>query len=115
MRQIQYNHERHYDKNGMKARGGKTTVMEKITFEEFQKADVDDVFVLHVGVAICSDEDNYCKKTGRDLAKSRMTPMHLLVTSKGETWIRLYSAEVDTHFILMKSSVTNDINFVDVI
>lgn len=118
MRQIQYVHERHFDSKGLKAKGGRTVVSEKITKTEFE-AVVPSLntpgFILKVGFAECSKKDNYCKKTGRDLAKSRMKVYHMFVTCKSEKELQLYNSELDITLFMKVSDFTDDVNFVNVV
>lgn len=62
-------------------KGGETIALEVIEPWFFDTLTVNDFFEKRVGTARCSDEDNYCKKTGRELALSRMKPRRLLVKS----------------------------------
>lgn len=77
---IIYCHNRNYDVDEdtylyrlkVDPRGGSTVAMEAIQSWYLDTAQVGDFIERRVGIARCSLEDNYCKKTGRDLAKSRM-------------------------------------------
>lgn len=65
-------------------RGGKTIAMEDIEPWLLNQLTVGDFFTRRVGVARCSDEENYNKKTGRELAESRMKPVVLTVLAKND-------------------------------
>lgn len=119
MRNIQFCHERFYNSDGsFKAKGGRTVVMEKITYQEFLDAVPslkEPQFLLKVGVAECSKKDNYSRREGRKLTLERRTLRHLFVTAKSETEIQLYSGELGITFIIHKSKVTDDMNLVDIV
>jgi hypothetical protein len=57
------------------SRGGETVAMQALEPWFIESLTPGDFFTKQVGFAVCSDEDNYCKKTGRELAKSRMKNM----------------------------------------
>jgi hypothetical protein len=119
-RAIQFLHDRAYDEHGdiLYPKGGNTIVMEKITFEEFEAATPcleEPEFRLRVGIARCSKKENYNKKVGRELAKSRMKHYNLFVTCKSNNYIQLYNGDLDVTFILGRNDKTYDINFIDVL
>lgn len=77
---IQFVHNRKYENGLIKsAKGGTTIAMEPIQAWFFDTLQIGDFFEKKVGIARCSLEDNYCKKTGRDLAVSRLKPTRLTV------------------------------------
>jgi hypothetical protein len=59
----------------LSAKGGKTIAMESIPLWFAKDLKTGDFFTKSVGKARCSDEENYNKKTGRELSQSRMKPM----------------------------------------
>lgn len=60
------------DKYNLSSRGGETIAMEELQPWFVKSLAIGDFFEKKIGEAKCSKEDNYCKKTGRELAKSRM-------------------------------------------
>lgn len=60
-------------------KGGATVAMEAIPSWLLSTLKEGDTIVRKVGIARCSDEDNYCRKTGRELAESRMKQTVLTV------------------------------------
>lgn len=62
-------------------RGGSTVAMEAIPSWLLDTIQQGDTIVRKVGIARCSDEDNYCKKTGRELAFSRLKQKTLTVVN----------------------------------
>jgi hypothetical protein len=60
-------------------KGGETIAMEAIEPWHLDQFEVGNFFTKKVGVARCSDEDNYNKKVGRELALSRMKDTVLTV------------------------------------
>lgn len=60
-------------------RGGQTIAIESLKQWVVKTLVVGDFFTRQIGKARCSDEDNYNKKTGRELAKSRMRAVILTV------------------------------------
>jgi hypothetical protein len=88
--------------------GGSTVAMEPVQswlLDTFQQGDS---IQRKVGIARCSIDDNYCKKTGRELAESRMKTTTLtvinIVKHEGRTTVFLEDAN-DNLFELQK---TND-------
>jgi len=66
-------HLKHYrteDRHGLAPHGGLTALT------EFTEDGV------QVGVAICSEKDNYCKKTGRELATTRFKNKKTVISNK---------------------------------
>lgn len=95
---ICYYHKRHYEDNYYPCpggvtygstpapTGGETIAMEEIQPWFFETLEQGNSFEKKVGKARCSDEDNYCKKTGREYAASRLktTKLHVIgVHGKG--------------------------------
>ena len=88
---IQFNHKRKeeaylpegsYTFDGrLASRGGQTIALEVPPPWFIETLQSLDFFTKSVGKARCSDEENYNKKTGRELAKSRMKPTVLTVLS----------------------------------
>lgn len=62
-------------------RGGSTVAMEAIQSWLLENLQMGDTIVRKIGIAKCSDEDNYCKKTGREIAKSRLKQTTLTVVN----------------------------------
>ena len=60
-------------------KGGETVALEVPEPWVLEALTVGDFFTKQIGKAKCSTEDNYNKKTGRDLARSRMKPTVLTV------------------------------------
>jgi hypothetical protein len=74
---IVYSHNREYKEHAtygvsVSPRGGSTVAMESIQSWLLTQLQQGDTIVRKVGIARCSEDDNYCKKTGRELALSRM-------------------------------------------
>ena len=88
---IQYCHSRKYvpefDLETLKcemilsATGGETIAMQEIQAWFAEQLQPGDFFTKSIGTARCSDDENYNKKTGRDIAKSRMKATTLTVIS----------------------------------
>lgn len=69
---IKFAHIRDFDSYGIHCvTGGKTIA--------YTKKEIDGKTRVEYGVAFCSKEDNFCKKTGREYAMNRLTnePMFL--------------------------------------
>lgn len=60
-------------------RGGETIASEQLDTKLFKKLDIGDSVTLKLGVAICSTDDNYCRKTGREIALTRLVEKELKV------------------------------------
>lgn len=75
---IQYNHRRKfteappYFQSKVSPQGGETIALEVPAAWFLNYIQPGDFFEKKVGTARCSDDDNYNKKTGRELATSRM-------------------------------------------
>lgn len=65
----------------LEARGGETIAMQEVQVWFAQQLKPGDFFTKSVGKARCSDDENYNKKTGRDIATSRMKAVTLTVIS----------------------------------
>jgi hypothetical protein len=65
----------------LSARGGVTVAMQEIQPWLIETLKPGDFFTKSVGVARCSDKENYNKKTGREIAQSRMKLTVLTVVS----------------------------------
>lgn len=63
----------------LSARVGMTVAMEEVQAWFFETLEPGTFFEKRVGFARCSDEDNYCKKTGREFALSRLKATRLTV------------------------------------
>ena len=86
MSEVVYNHLRKFHKNGrVNARGGTTLAIEPLQGWHVKTLEVGTFFEKLVGKARCSEDDNYCKKIGRDLAQSRMKPTKLTVLDVKES------------------------------
>ena len=62
-------------------KGGSTVAMEPIQSWLLDTVAQGDSIQRKIGIARCSEDDNYCKKTGRELAKSRMKTKTLVVVN----------------------------------
>lgn len=65
----------------LSARGGTTVAMESIPSWILDMICQGDSIVRKVGIARCSDDDNYCKKRGREIAESRLKQTSLTVVN----------------------------------
>lgn len=83
---IQYCHKRNYNAkcypydDELNPKGGETIALEVPEPELLVELQPGEFFEKQVGRAKCSLSDNYCKKTGRELAHSRMKPTRLTCT-----------------------------------
>ena len=64
------------------AKGGITVAMEAIQSWLLDTLEMGNTIERKIGIARCSDEDNYCKKTGRQIAQSRLKSKTLKVVNK---------------------------------
>lgn len=83
---IHYFHNRKYDKTDkwcyrVSPRGGQTIALEVVEPWLFQQLKLGDTLEKRIGKAVCSTDDNYNKKMGRDLAVSRLKLTKLEVTA----------------------------------
>jgi hypothetical protein len=76
---IQYNHKRKNTNefSPVDPKGGETIALEVPATWFLETLQPGDFFEKKVGKARCSDDDNYNKKTGRELATSRMKTVRL--------------------------------------
>lgn len=83
---IQYNHQRLNNSTytGVDSRGGQTIAFEVPQAWFLKTLQPGDFFEKKVGKARCSNDDNYNKKIGRELASSRMKSTKLICTSNIE-------------------------------
>jgi hypothetical protein len=63
------------------SRGGTTVAMEAIQSWLLDQLVQGSTIVRKVGIARCSKDDNYCKKTGREIARSRLKQKTLKVVN----------------------------------
>jgi hypothetical protein len=121
---IQYNHVRKtQDKysnlslDEVAPRGGETIALEVPQNWLIEQLHKGDTITKLVGKARCSNSENYNKKTGRELATSRMKPTYLTVEyiiegPKG--FILSLSDKTGNQYILEKSNVEGaNVRFVD--
>lgn len=88
-------------------RGGSTVAMEAIQSWLLDNLQQGDTIVRKVGIAMCSDEDNYCRKTGREIAQSRLKQTTLTVVNLvkfGEFVIVFFEDEIGNLFEVKKTS-----------
>lgn len=91
----------------LNSRGGSTVAMEAIPSWLLDTLAQGDSIVRKVGIARCSDEDNYCRKTGRELAQSRMKTTSLTVINLVKTddaTIVFFEDEAGNLFEIKKSA-----------
>ncbi len=94
---VQYYHKRIYTgtKIGyINSKGGETFAVEEIQAWLVHSLQVGETIEKSVGRARCSDEDNYCKSIGRELARGRMKKKKLMVTG-------IYNNEKETIICLI--------------
>lgn len=65
----------------LNAKGGSTVAMEAIPSWLLDQLKMGSTIEKKVGIARCSDDDNYCKKTGREIAQSRLKSTLLKVVN----------------------------------
>lgn len=87
-------------------RGGVTVAMEVIQSSLLPYLGQGDTIVRKLGLAKCSDEDNYCKKTGRELAFSRLKETTLTVVNivKLLAFVIVFFEDEDGNLYEVKSS-----------
>jgi len=102
---ITYHHER------IGPKGGTTVAMEEIPVDMFRELETGTVLEAQVGLAKCSLKDNYNKKIGRAIAKSRLTNVEFIViaTSIWESEHGVQNKEVilkheNNYFLLQHTS-----------
>lgn len=111
-----YCHNRMYEENQDKTfghylevspRGGSTVSMESIQSWLLDTIQQGDSIVRKVGIARCSEDDNYCKKTGREIAQSRLKQTMLTVVNIvkiGPSVTVFFEDENDNLFEVKKST-----------
>ncbi len=123
---IQYNHKRNlevflghdgYTLDGrVSPTGGETIALEipEVWFLEALKPG--EFFDRRVGKARCSDDDNYIKKAGRELAESRMKPRRLTCIGnqqfKTERLVVLQDAQENLYTLRVRENCKNA-HFID--
>lgn len=112
MRKLQFNHERHYSKSGLLPKGGCTVALEVPTTEEFDAFYDMQRVKITVGVAVCSLKDHYNKKTGRDLAISRLTEITAVVGKDSHDNVHLLT---ENFTIILKKMPMGSIRFIEVV
>lgn len=88
-------------------RGGSTVAMESIQSWLLDQLQQGDTIVRKVGIARCSEDDNYCKKTGREIAESRLKQTTLTVVNivrLGELVVVFFEDENGNLFEVKKST-----------
>ena len=94
---IQFKHERKYNKIGeLTSKGGETIAFDSIQPWFFDTLEEGIFFERLVGKARCSNEENFSRKIGRDLARSRMKNTKLTVLKVERTG--------GTHFAVLSDS-----------
>lgn len=110
-----YCHNRNYEENQDKTfghylevspRGGSTVAMESIPSWLLDTIQQGDSIVRKVGIARCSEDDNYCKKTGREIAQSRLKQKTLTVVNivKIGTFVTVFFEDEDGNLFEVKKS-----------
>lgn len=87
-------------------RGGSTVAMESIPTWLLDQLSQGDTIVRKIGIARCSKDDNYNKKTGRELAFSRLKTKMLTVVNivkLGPNVTVFFEDEDDNLFEIKKS------------
>lgn len=123
---IQFNHARKYDivfeqdgtmnMDRISSRGGKTIALEVIEAWYFDTLQPGTFFEKMVGSARCSDDDNYNRKTGRELSKSRMKNKRLTCIAReavGDTTVIVLQDQDENRYVLRKESRYNKVHFVE--
>lgn len=113
---IQFHHKRNYEpvitddmllKIEVHPRGGQTIAMESLQTWFVESLKVGDTFDKRVGKARCSMDDNFNKKTGRELAESRMKLNKFTVVSSNvfgkTTIIRLEDSNKNSYTLCSKA------------
>lgn len=99
---IQWNHSRIRSYNGpfgaeeVKSRGGLTVALEVPEPWVLESLVIGDFITKKIGMARCSHDDNYNKKTGRELSLSRMKVMTLTVVGLHNNGTEMYVVLQDT-------------------
>lgn len=71
-------------KLNLSSKGGTSVAMESLQDWHFRELKLGDFFEKKVGISKCSDDDAFNRKTGRELALSRMKTTTLTVVSLTE-------------------------------
>lgn len=99
----------------IEALGGTTVAIESLNSWVLNALKVGDFFDKKVGIAKCSKEDRYNKKSGRELAKSRMKLVKLKVSMiiqlESKISVMLEDEKGNTYH-LIKYNSANEIFFV---
>lgn len=111
---IVYRHERNISLNKfgeycIDALGGTTIAIESLKPWILDNLEIGNFFEKKIGVAKCSKEDRYNKKSGRDIASSRMklvklTVNHILKTAESTTVVLVDDDGTSYHFIKYKTA-----------
>lgn len=88
------------------AKGGRTVAMEVIPSWLLDYLQQGDTIVRKVGIARCSLEDNFCKKTGRDIAQSRLkiTTLKVVNIVKISTFTTVFFEDENKNLFEVKKS-----------
>lgn len=93
-------------KEVIEPKGGKTFALEVPPAWFLESIKVGDFFEKKLGSARCSDEDNYNRKVGREIAHSRMKPKKLTVVNIVElpNQINYVLSDSSNYYLLKKNS-----------
>jgi RNA 3'-terminal phosphate cyclase len=102
---------------GLAPTGGMTVAVEVPTVEEFEKLNpsLEHPVYPKIGIAHCSKTDNYCKKTGRELAISRLKEEQGYVTARNSREVQVLFKGLGITIILRKHPHTNHVYFEEVV
>ena len=98
------------------ALGGTTVAMESLKPWILDTLKVGEFLEKKVGIAKCSDKDRYNKKSGRDIAKSRMKLVKLTVSRIVQDDLGTRVTLIDPSgavFLFIKYKLANEIFFTD--
>ena len=122
---IQFHHKRKYEpvmtddmllRIEVSSKGGETIAMESLQSWFLSELKVGDTFEKRVGKARCSKEDNYNKKTGRELSQSRMKVNKFTVLSNnvfGSTTIVRLKDSTNNEYTLCSKAGTKIAHLVE--
>lgn len=99
----------------LSARGGETIAMQEVQPWLIEQLKVGDFFTKLIGRARCSDKENYNKKIGREIAKSRMKPTVLtVISSKDFSGVRvvILSDDKNNLYVLQKKPNCQKVHFI---
>lgn len=102
-----YCHNRELVEGEIQPRGGSTVAMESIQSWVLDTLEQGSSIVRKVGISRCSDDDNYCRKTGRQIAESRLKSTTLTVVNlvkMGDFVTVFFEDENDNLFEIKKSN-----------